>query len=58
MNLLLDPLPEFVKIDGSDYDLDTDFSTSIRFELLMMSDDVPNDEKNCLGVKFILSSYP
>ena len=36
-NLLLDPLPESVKIDGTEVEIDTDFRTSIRFALLMQN---------------------
>lgn len=45
MSILLDPLPEKVKIRGTDYPINWDFRTSIRFELLVQDDEVSDEQK-------------
>lgn len=44
MNLLLNNAPDYVKVDGRKEFLNTDFRTSIRFELLM-NDSTKSDEE-------------
>jgi hypothetical protein len=44
-NLLIDKLPQNVKIEGLEYPINHDFRTSIRFELLMQESEKSNDEK-------------
>lgn len=45
MNILIDRLPTSVIIGERKYGLNTDFRTSILFELLMMDDEVSEEEK-------------
>ena len=45
MNLLIDVIPTTVNIDGVDYEINSDFRTSILFELLMLDDDISDEEK-------------
>ena len=53
-SLILDELPEVVKIDGSSYSIDTDFKTSMLFELTMLDNSIDNKEKviNALELYF------
>ena len=45
MNMLTDPLPDAVTVGGAACPIDTDFRTSIRFELLMQRGDLTDREK-------------
>lgn len=45
MNILIDILPESVKVDGLEYEIRTDFRTSMLFELLMQDDEIEPQEK-------------
>lgn len=45
MNILIDLLPTVVNIDGSEYTINSDFRTSILFELLMKDNDLSNEDK-------------
>lgn len=45
MSLLLSPAPKSVTIGGAEVGIDTDFRTSIRFELMMQEDDAPEEQK-------------
>ena len=45
MNIILDELPHSVEIDGSSYELDTSFRTSILFEIMMFDDELNEQEK-------------
>lgn len=44
MNILIDLLPTRVEIEGIEYEINSDFRTSMLFELLMMDDEI--DDKN------------
>lgn len=44
MNILIDLLPTKVEIEGIEYEINSDFRTSMLFELLMMDDEI--DDKN------------
>lgn len=39
-NLLIDPLPETVEVEGREYSVNSDFRTAMLFELLMFDDSV------------------
>lgn len=41
MNILTDPLPKAIEIDGEEYRIDTNFRTSILFELMMQDNEFP-----------------
>ncbi|SHJ25173.1 Bacteriophage Gp15 protein [Clostridium cavendishii DSM 21758] len=45
MNILIDLLPRQVNIDGIDYDINSDFRTSILFEMMVQDNDIGNKEK-------------
>jgi hypothetical protein len=45
MNLLIDLVPTKVKIDGEDYEINSDFRTSILFELLMQDNTISEEDK-------------
>ena len=45
MNILIDVLPTSVEINDMEYELNSDFRTSILFELLMQNDEVNDEEK-------------
>lgn len=45
MNILIDLLPETVEIDGREYEINSDFRTSILFEMLMQDNDMGDREK-------------
>ncbi len=58
MNLLLDPLPDFVEVGGQSYPIDTDFTTSIKFELLMSDDSFSEPEKVQMGLNLYYPTVP
>ena len=43
MNILIDVLPTSVEINYMEYEINSDFRTSILFEILMQNDEI-NDE--------------
>ena len=45
MNILIDLLPSSVKINGTEYDINSDFRTSVLFSLLMEDDNLSEEEK-------------
>ncbi|MBU3107138.1 bacteriophage Gp15 family protein [Clostridium gasigenes] len=45
MNILIDLLPTSFEIDGVEYEINSDFRTSILFEMLMQDDDLPDEDK-------------
>lgn len=50
-NLLIDPLPETVTVDGREFSIYSDFRTAILFELLIADDTVAHDEKLVLALQ-------
>ena len=48
MNLLIDLVPETVTIDNEEYEINSDFRTSILFELLMQ-DKLLNDKEKIVN---------
>ena len=55
MNILIDLLPEEVRVDGVDYKINSDFRTSMLFEMMMQDRDI--DESNKL-IKTIELYFP
>lgn len=45
MNILIDLLPIKVEIEGTEYKINTDFRTSILFELLMQDNEISEEDK-------------
>ena len=45
MNILIDYLPESVEVNGAEYEINSDFRTSILFELLMQDPEIDETEK-------------
>lgn len=45
MNMLIDVLPKTVEIDGIEYEINSDFRTSILFELLTQDNSLDDEEK-------------
>lgn len=45
MNILIDLLPKEVNIEGEDYKINSDFRTSILFELLMQDNSINEEDK-------------
>ena len=58
MNLLIDPLPDTVKIGGDTVHICSDFRTSIRFELLMQNEKLTQKEKVLLALKMYFGDIP
>lgn len=58
MNLLIDVPPDNVEIEGREYEINSDFRTSILFEMLMMDDDVDTDTKMMQAVELYFGEYP
>ncbi|MEG0181781.1 MAG: bacteriophage Gp15 family protein [Bacilli bacterium] len=45
MNILLDRLPSTVVVDGAEYEINSDFRTSILFEMMMYDGEIDETEK-------------
>ena len=45
MNILVDLLPITVEIDNKEYEINSDFRTSILFELLMQDSSIGEEDK-------------
>ncbi len=58
MNMLLDALPQEVKIKGQKFSINSDFRTSVLFELLMQDDSVPKNEKFGLALQLYYPKIP
>lgn len=50
MSILIDKLPNSVVIDGMEYAINSDFRTSIQFEILMCRNDIDKAEKLSNGL--------
>lgn len=57
-NILLDDLPRAVNICGTEYAIDTDFRTAIRFTLLMQDDHVDEWAKIDIALYMFLGDAP
>lgn len=58
MNMLIDLLPSEVKIDGVEYEIYSDFRTSILFELLMQDNEIDDKEKISLALELYYPIIP
>ena len=58
MNILVDLLPITVEIDNKKYEINSDFRTSILFELLMQDDSVGEEEKIFMALKLYYPIVP
>lgn len=58
INIILDLLPETVDIGGVEYPINTDFRTSILFELMMQDTSLSNSEKIRKAVKLYYPQKP
>lgn len=45
MNILIDLLPEEIEIEGIEYDINSDFRTSMLFEMMMTDNELDDKEK-------------
>lgn len=55
MNLLIDELPDYVVVDGVEYQIRSDFRISMLFEILMQDSELEPKEKT---VKALELYYP
>jgi len=58
MNILIDLLPTEVTIEGEDYEVNSDFRTSILFELLMQDNSMNNKDKFIQALKLYYPILP
>ena len=58
MNLLIDLLPTTVDIEGIEYEINSDFRTSILFELLMQDVEIEDEEKIIQALQLYYKKRP
>lgn len=58
MNMLTDPLPETVDVGGVGWPIDTDFRTSIRFELMMQQGGLSDQERSRRALELYYRQIP
>ncbi len=58
MNLLIDRPPETVLIKGTEYEINSDFRTSVLFELLIQDEDVSNVDKVVKAIELYFPIIP
>lgn len=58
MNMLIDLVPTTVNIEGEDYDINSDFRTSILFELLMQDGEVSEEDKIIQALQLYYPTLP
>lgn len=58
MNLLIDLVPETVTIDNEEYGINSDFRTSILFELLMQDSSVDDGDKLIMALNLYYEYIP
>lgn len=58
MNILVDLLPITVEIDNKKYEINSDFRTSILFELLMQDDSIGEEEKILMALQLYYPVIP
>ncbi len=58
MNILIDLLPKEVNIEGEDYKINSDFRTSILFELLMQDNSISEEDKIIQALELYYSILP
>ena len=57
-NLIVDDLPETVRIDGADYQINWDFRTSVLFEIMMQDDELTDSDKTHEAVHLFYPVIP
>lgn len=58
MNILIDVLPTFVEIDNKKYEINSDFRTSILFELMMEDKKLSDEEKLYITLELYYKETP
>ena len=58
MNILIDLLPITIEINGMKYDINSDFRTSILFELLMQDSELEDNDKIIQALKLFYPVIP
>lgn len=58
MNILVDLVPTTVNIDNKDYEINSDFRTSILFELLMQDGTIEEDDKILMALQLYYPDIP
>lgn len=58
MSILTDKLPSTVEVGGSFYEIDTAFTTSIRFESLILDDTLSQETKQALALNLYFPVIP
>ena len=58
MNILIDILPNEVNIEGEDYKINSDFRTSILFELLMQDNSISEEDKIIQALELYYPKLP
>lgn len=58
MNLLIDLVPETITIDNKEYEINSDFRTSILFELLMQDKSIKDNDKIYLALELYYPNIP
>lgn len=58
MNILIDILPTSIEIEGEDYEINSDFRTSILFELLMQDNSINEEDKIIQALELYYPKLP
>lgn len=58
MNLLIDLVPQTVEIEGEDYEINSNFRTSILFELLMQDNSISEEDKIIQALELYYTKLP
>ncbi|WP_373899278.1 bacteriophage Gp15 family protein [Haloimpatiens sp. FM7315] len=58
MNLLIDLVPTNVEIEGKEFEINTDFRTSVLFELLMQDNNVNEEDKIYMALELYYPEIP
>ena len=58
MNILVDLLPIAVEIDNKNYEINSDFRTSILFELLMQDKSIGEEDKIFMALQLYYPVIP
>ena len=58
MNILIDLVPTTVNIDNREYEINSDFRTSILFELLMQDGTIEEDDKILMALQLYYPDIP
>lgn len=58
MNILVDLLPTIIEINNMEYEINSDFRTSILFELLMQDDSIGEEERILMALQLYYPIIP